>query len=105
MQLVKVGNSFYEECKKRGTDKELLFNKSGRPCVLIVKLKYKGQNYKFVVPLRSNIASNAPKDQYFPFPPNPATKDRNRHGVHYIKLFPINSKYIQKYRIENNAYM
>ena len=25
--------------------------------------------------------------------------------MHYIKLFPIDSKYIQKYRIENNAYM
>lgn len=105
MQLVKVGNQFYEECKKRGTDKELLFNKSGRPCVLILKLKYKGQKQKFVVPLRSNIASNTPKEQYFPLPPNPATKAGNRHGVHYIKLFPIDSKYIQKYRIENNAYM
>lgn len=105
MQLVKVGNQFYEECKKRGTDKELLFNKSGRPCVLILKLKYKGQKQKFVVPLRSNIASNTPKEQYFPLPPNSATKAGNRHGVHYIKLFPIDSKYIQKYRIENNAYM
>ena len=46
MQLVKVGEQFYQECKKHETDKELLFNKSGRPCVLIVKLKYKGQNHK-----------------------------------------------------------
>lgn len=105
MQLVKVGSQFYQECKVQGTDKELLFNKNGRPCVLVVKLKYKGQNHKFVVPLRSNIASNTPKDQYFPLPPNSSTNSKNRHGVHYIKLFPINSKYIQKYRIENNAYM
>lgn len=105
MQLVKVGEQFYQEYKKHGTDKELLFNKSGRPCVLIVKLKYKGQNHKFVVPLRSNIAANTPKNQYFALPPNSATKSGNRHGVHYIKLFPIDSKYIQKYRIENNAYM
>lgn len=83
MQLVKVGEQFYQECKKHGTDKELLF----------------------VVPLRSNIAANTPKNQYFALPPNPATKSGNRHGVHYIKLFPIDSKYIQKYRIENNAYM
>lgn len=55
MQLVKVGEQFYQECKKHGTDKELLFNKSGRPCVLILKLKYKGHNRKFVVPFRSNI--------------------------------------------------
>lgn len=105
MQLVKVGNQFYQECKARGLDKELLFNKNGRPCVLILKLKYKGQNRKFVVPFRSNIASNIPKEQYFPLPPNPATKPGNRHGIHYIKLFPINSRYIQKYRIEDNAYM
>ena len=105
MQLVKVGKQFYQECKKNGTDKELLFNKNGRPCVLLLKLKYKGKKYKFVVPLRSNIASNVPKDQYFSLPPNSATKAGNVHGVHYIKLFPIDSKYIQKYRIENNAYM
>ena len=105
MQLVKAGEQFYQECKKHGTDKELLFNKSGRPCVLIVKLKYKGQNHKFVIPLRSNIAANTPTNQYFALPPNSVTKSGNRHGVHYIKLFPIDSKYIQKYRIENNAYM
>ena len=105
MQLVKVGEQFYQECKRQGTDKELLFNGSGRPCVLIVKLNYKGQKHKFVVPIRSNIAANAPKEQYFALPPNRATKSGNRHGVHYIKLFPINSKYVQKYRIENNEYM
>ena len=44
MQLVKVGTQFFEECKKRGTDKELLYNKSGRPCVLVLKLKYKGKS-------------------------------------------------------------
>jgi len=105
VQLVKVSPQFYQECKNRGVDKELLFNKSGRPCVLIVKLRYKGKNHKFVVPLRSNITSNTPKNQYFSLPPNQTTKVGNRHGVHYIKLFPIDSKYIQKYRIENNTYM
>lgn len=105
MQLVKVGNQFYQECKIRGTDQELLFNKGGRPCVLIMRLKYKGENHQFVVPLRSNIPSNVTKDQYFSLPPNSTTKAGNRHGVHYIKLFPIDNKYIQRYRIENNAYM
>lgn len=105
MQLVKVDNQFYQECKKRGTDRELLNNKSGRPCVLIIKLKYKNQNHKFVVPLRSNISPNTPKDQYFSLPPNSATKNGNKHGVHFIKLFPIKSKYIQKYRISNNSQM
>ena len=41
MQLVKVGDQFYQECKKWGMDQEMLFNKSGRPCVLIMKLKTK----------------------------------------------------------------
>lgn len=68
MQLVKVGDQFYQECKKQGTDQEMLFNKSGRPCVLIMKLKYKGKNRQFVVPLRSNIPSNVPKEQYFSLP-------------------------------------
>ena len=105
MQLVKVGTQFFEECKKRGTDKELLYNKNGRPCVLILKLKYKGKRHKFVVPIRSNISSNTPKKQYFSLPTNSVTKTGNRHGLHYIKLFPIDNKYIQKYRIDNNNYM
>ena len=65
MQLVKVGDQFYQECKKQGTDQEMLFNKSGRPCVLIMRLKYKGKNHQFVVPLRSNIPVNVPKAQYY----------------------------------------
>lgn len=104
MKIVKVTNQFYEDCKRHGTDKELLFNKNGRPCVLIVQLMYKGKRQKFVVPIRSNITADTPKNQYFPLPPNAATRQGNRHGVHYIKLFPIDSKYIQKYRIDNNLF-
>lgn len=105
MQIVKVSDQFYIDCKVHGTDKELLFNKSGRPCVLIVQLKYKGKKQDFIVPIWSNIVSNTPKNQYFPLPPNPSTKSGNRHGVHYIKLFPIDKKYIQKYRINNNQFL
>lgn len=105
MQLVKVSNQFYVDCKAHGTDKELLSNKNGRPCVLIVQLKYKGRRRKFVVPLRSNITSNIPKNQYFPLPPNAVTKKENRHGVHYIKLFPVENKYIQKFRYENDDFL
>lgn len=82
-----------------------MFNKNGRPCVLIVQLKYKGKKQDFIVPIRSNIVSNTPKSQYFSLPPNASTKSGNRHGVHYIKLFPINKKYIQKYRINNNQFL
>lgn len=105
MQIVKVSNQFFIECKQNGMDKELLFNKSGRPCVLIVHLKYKEKRQRFVVPLRSNIVANTPKEQYFSLPPNAVTKAGNRHGVHYIKLFPIESKYVQQYRIQNNSFM
>lgn len=30
---------------------------------------------------------------------NDYTRLKNRHGVHYIKLFPIDSKYIQKTKL------
>lgn len=105
MQLVTVNKQFFEECKKYGTDRELLCDKAGRPCVLILSLIYKGNKRTFVVPLRSNISPNAPKQQYFALPPNAMTKPGNRHGVHYIKLFPIHKKYIQPYRISKSTYL
>ena len=52
MQLVKVKSEFFDECKKRGIDKEILYNEAGRPSVLLVKMKYKGMNRSFVVPIR-----------------------------------------------------
>jgi hypothetical protein len=33
------------------------------------------------------------------------TKSGNKHGVHYIKLFPISKKYINKYNINNNDFL
>lgn len=105
MNLVKVSSQFFLDCIAHGTDKELMFNKDGRPCILIMNLKYKGVNHKFAVPLRSNITADVPKKQYFALPPNSATRPGNRHGVHYIKMFPIDNKYLQKYRIENNTYL
>lgn len=99
MKLVKVSNNFFDECKKNNVHQELLFNEDGRPSVLIVKLKYKGQYRKFVVPLRSNISPKAPSEQYFSLPPNSKTKVHHSHGIHYIKLFPIDDKYIQSYLI------
>lgn len=86
-------------------EKELLCNKRGRPCVLLLQSKYKGKQCKFVVPIRSNINSKVPSEQFFLLPPNSTTKPNNIHGIHYIKIFPISNKYIQKYRIENNDFM
>lgn len=101
MRLVKISNEFFKECKKNNVDNELLFNEDGRPSVLIMKLKYKGQKHKFVVPLRSNISPKTPKNQYFSLPPNSKTKPSHSHGIHYIKLFPIKDKYVQTYLISN----
>lgn len=37
-------------------------------------------------------------------PPNKHTKPGNRHGVHYIKLFPIEKEYINKYVVSGKYY-
>ena len=99
MKLVKVSNKFFKDCKKHGTEKELMFNEDGRPSVLLVNLDYKGKKYKFVVPLRSNISGTAPKGQFLSLPPNKNTRPGHSHGVHYIKLFPIKDDYIESYLI------
>ena len=104
MRLVKVNNEFYKKCTQNNTTEELMFNEQGRPCVLIVRLKYKNKKRDFIVPLRSNIPASAPTWQYFSLPPNNNTKPGNKHGIHYIKLFPISKKYINKYNINNNDF-
>lgn len=84
-------------------DKEVL-KKSGRPYVVVLRLKYKELNYDFAVPIRSNIPAAAPKDQYFALPPRPTTKPGNRHGLHYIKMFPITKNYQVRYRTDGNRF-
>lgn len=104
MKLVKVKQEFYDMCVRNGIAEELMFNESGRPCVLIVKLTYKNNKFDFVIPLRSNISNYTPKEQYFALPPNAKTKAGHHHGIHYIKLFPISKKYINTYLIDKNDY-
>lgn len=104
MKLVKVKQSFYDLITEKHVENEIMFNESGRPCVLILNLEYKGDFRKFVVPLRSNISSKTPRKQYFPLPPNSNTRDGNHHGVHYIKIFPIENRYIDRYRISGKFY-
>ena len=84
-------------------DKEVL-KKSGRPYVVVLRLKYKEQHYDFAVPIRSNIPAAAPKNQYFALPPRPTTKPGNRHGLHYIKMFPITKNYQVRYRTDGNRF-
>lgn len=84
-------------------DREFLL-KHGRPCILVVNLRFRGKRRDFAVPFRSNIAPNVPKEQYFALPPRPSTKAKYRHGIHYIKMFPIEKRYQRVFRIEGNRY-
>lgn len=107
MNLVKVKGSFYKKCKSQGADinNQLLNNEAGRPCVLIVKLKYRGKKRDFVVPLKSNITSNTDRNTFFALPPNSRTKAGNFHGVYYVKMFPVAKIFIQRYLYEDNAFL
>lgn len=100
MKLVTIHSSVIKLYKR---DPEMLL-KEKRPCALIMRLKYKGHNYSFAVPLRSNIAGSAPKETYFPLPPRSSTHSGNRHGVHYVKMFPVDKSHLIRYRTEGNMF-
>lgn len=100
MKLVSISTDLLDLYSE---DKEVL-HKSGRPYVIVLRLRYKGHRYDFAVPIRSNIPAAAPKYQYFALPPRPTTRPRNRHGLHYIKMFPVTSQYMLRYRTQGNAF-
>lgn len=101
MRLVSIADDYVNLLSSH--DREFM-QKRGRPCVLLVRLRFRGVRRDFAVPLRSNIAPNVPKDQYFPLPPRPSTKSRHRHGIHYIKMFPVSREQIRRFRTEGNTY-
>jgi len=96
-----VSNSFFKLCS---FDSELLSNTNRRPYLIILRLKYKNKRCDFAIPFRSNISESTPKDQYFSLPPRKATKNGRKHGLHYIKMFPIKKQYLQKFYTDNNPY-
>mgnify|MGYP006973127843 CR=1 FL=1 len=100
MKIVTISPKLFEKYKG---DSEILL-KTSRPYVIVVRLRYKDHKYDFAVPIRSNIPASAPKDQYFALPPRPTTKPRNRHGIHYIKMFPVRKEYFIYYRTEGNKF-
>lgn len=100
MKLVSVRASTIVAYQEDGE----VLQKSSRPYVLVVRLKYKGHNYDFAIPLRSNIPANAPKNQYFALPPRKTTRPKNRHGLHYIKMFPVRRRDLLRYRTEGNKF-
>lgn len=89
--------------KGYSADPEML-QKADRPCALIVKLIYNGHRYDFAVPMRSNICASSPKDQYFPLPPRKTTRPKNRHGIHYIKMFPVRRSWLSPFHTSNNMF-
>ena len=100
MKLVSIRTDLLQLYRQ---DKEVL-QKSGRPYVAVLRLRYCGHKYDFAVPIRSNIPAAAPKYQYFALPPRPTTRPRNRHGLHYIKMFPVTKQYLVRYRTEGNEF-
>lgn len=104
MKFASIKNSFFELCKKYNADNELLFNTNRRPYLLIIRMHYKDQLRDFALPFRSDISSKTPRNQYFSLPPRPTTKPGRKHGLHYIKLFPISREYLEKFKIKDDAY-
>lgn len=100
MKLVSIDSVLLEAYAE---DREVL-QKSGRPYVLVIRLNDKGRNRDFAVPIRSNIPAAAPKTQYSALPPRPSTRPGNRHGLHYIKMFPVRKRYLLRYRTEGNEF-
>ena len=100
MRLVTINN----KCLRAYTKDPEMLQKSKRPCALIIRLKYKGKRYDFAIPLRSNINPSTPKEQFFPLPPRNTTKEKYRHGVHYIKMFPVKAEFLIRFRTEGNTF-
>ena len=100
MKIVSISQDFFDLVEG---DRELML-KHNLPCIVVVRLRFRGKRRDFAVPLRSNIAPNVPKDQYFALPPRPTTRPGCRHGIHYIKMFPITKSYQRRFRTEGSAY-
>ena len=79
MKIVSISQDFFDLVEG---DRELML-KHNRPCIVVVRLRFRGKRRDFAVPLRSNIAPNVPKDQYFALPPRPTTRPGCRHGIHF----------------------
>ena len=95
MDFCTISDDFFDLCT---FDNELLYNKSSkRPYLVILKLKYIGNEHEFAIPFRSNIPSHIKKEQYFSLPPRSTTKSGYIHGLHYIKMFPVKSIYLKQF--------
>lgn len=100
MRLISVKNTLL--VKYNSVDPQVLL-KDKRPAVLVVKLLYRGKNYDFAIPLRSNIPPAVPKNEYFALPNRHTTRPKHRHGLHYTKMFPISKQFYERYRTEEST--
>lgn len=101
MKYSTISQEFFDKFSFDGD--ELTHNKDEkRPYAIIIKLTFKGEKYDFALPFRSHIKAYFPEEQYFKLPPNHSTKSGEIHGLHYIKMFPIQKKYMLKYRFPND---
>lgn len=100
MKIVSIPQDFFDHAEG---DRELML-KHNRPCIVVVRLRFRGKRRDFAVPLRSNIAPNVPKDQYFALPPRPhdAPQLPPRHPLH--QDVPHNQAYQRRFRTEGSAY-
>ena len=97
MRVVTISREFLTACLR--ADPEFMA-KRGRPCVLIVRLRYRGRRQDFAVPFRSNISKATPRSQFFPLPTRVATRPGCRHGLHYLKMFPVTGSVLHEYRAD-----
>ena len=100
MKFVKIQKQLVD----RFSGDEQVMLKEDRPYVLIVRLRYKGKNQSFAIPFRSNINPSTPKREYFALPPRPSTKPGHRHGLHYAKMFPVENKYFEYFKVDSEYY-
>jgi len=100
LRIVAIKNDFFSDNDLYNIDAELIPNTENghnRPYVIVLRLKFRGKNQDFAIPFRSNIAGHRDKFEYFALPPRKETKPRNIHGLHFIKMFPIDKAYFVKY--------
>jgi len=100
VRIVGVSNNFFKKYGLYDIDNELMpniENEHNRPYVIVIKLNFKGKPYDFAIPFRSNIAGHREKIEYFALPPRKETKPFNIHGLHFIKMFPVDKSYLVKY--------
>lgn len=103
MKFSSITNEFFDLYTQDGD--EVLHNKDEkRPYLIIVKLDYKGSRHDFALPLRSNLANYTPKEQYFPLPPSRTTQKNKIHGIHYIKMFPVDNKFLKKFHYDKDKF-